>query len=92
MEDGKGLLATRPSKDAAQDLAQDISLGSEAEELIAAWKGSRVMDDDGDDAFGPAQDRERICEQAQCAADSNDSSASEVSMPIQQWNAHAFPP
>ncbi len=36
MDAGKGLLASQPSKGAAQDMAQDISLGSEADEMIAA--------------------------------------------------------
>ena len=91
MEVGKGLLATHSSRDAAQDLAQDISLGSEAEEMIAAWKGSKVIYDDGSNPYGLAQDLEHICKQVQRADDSNDYTTSEVRKPIQQGTAAAFP-
>ena len=87
MDIGKGLLASQPSKDAAQDLAQDISLGSEADAMIAAWKGSKVIYEDGSNPSGPAQD----LEQAQHADDSNDHTTSEVRMPFQHGTSAALP-
>ena len=87
MDIGKGLLATQPSKGAAQDLAQDISLGSEADEMIAAWKGSKVTYEDGSNPSEPAQD----LEQAQHADDSNDYTTSEVRMPFQHGKYAALP-
>ena len=87
MDVSKGLLASQPSKDAAPDLAQDISLGSEADEMIAAWKGSKVTYKDGSNPSGPAQD----IEQAQHADDSNDYTASEVRMPSQHGISAALP-
>ena len=87
MDVSKGLLASQPSKDAAQDLAQDISLGSEADEMIAAWKGSEVTYKDDSEPSRPAQD----LEEALHADGSNDHTTSEVRMPICRGTAAALP-
>ena len=91
MDAGKGLLASQPSKGAAQDMAQDISLGSKADEMIAAWKGSNVTYEDDSEPSGPAQDFEVICKQGQHADDSNDNTASEVRLPSQNDISSALP-
>ena len=46
-------LEATSSKADRSDLPRDVSLSSEAEELIAAWNGGKVKYDDGDATAAP---------------------------------------
>lgn len=51
MDAGKGSIsAAAPEKEAVDSLPREISLSSEADDMIAAWKGGRDSFDDGNDA------------------------------------------